>query len=130
MTKYNISFFELDKAAPSATIAEYGVTLNSSATKIIAEWKYAKIGYEKNKKAIIIKPHNDDADVQGSFAIKEKINNANYMRINSKDFVRVVSQYSGISLKPSIRFLVEWDDEEKLLIIDLNKILDSGKSEE
>lgn len=128
--KYNISFFDVEKGAPSATIAEYGLTLNINATKMISNWKYAKLGYDKTKKIIIIKPHNNEDEASGSFVIQDKISSSSYLRINSRDFARVIAQYFGLSLTPSTRCLVEWDHEEEILIIDTNKILETSKTED
>jgi hypothetical protein len=97
---------------------------------MISDWKYAKLGYDKSKKIIIIKPHNEDNDAPGSFIIQDKIGNSNYLRINSRDFARVIAQYFGLSLTPSTRCLVEWDQDEKILIIDTNKILETGKTDD
>ncbi|MGI6585141.1 MAG: hypothetical protein ACOX3L_04220 [Lutisporaceae bacterium] len=129
MSKYNVQYFDIEKGAPSVTIAEYGISLNMAATKMIADWKYGKIGYDRNKKVVLIVPHNNDYDITGSFNIKEKVGNKNYLRINSRDLARVISQYCGVSLTPSFRCMAEWDEDEKLLVIDPSKVLEINKSE-
>ncbi|HUW65267.1 MAG TPA: hypothetical protein VMW83_11370 [Spirochaetia bacterium] len=124
MTKYNISFFDLSKGVPSATLADYGITLNSAASKILTQWKYARIGFDRTKNLIVIAPHNNDAEAPESFRIKD---NATFIRISSKDFVRMVSQYCNIPLQPSSRCLAEWDKDETILVIDPKKVLDTSR---
>jgi len=126
--KYDITFFDLDIGAPSATIAEYGVSLNVAASKFISEWKYGKLGYDKARKLIVIHVHNDDLRSDGSFLISDKVTNNGYIRINSRDLVRTVSQYCEVSLTPSFRCLAEWDPDENYLVIDLKKVLDTSKT--
>lgn len=128
MSKYNIEFFDVDKGIPSATIADYGITLNPAATAFLAEWKYAKLGLDKDKKLIVVVPHNNDDEAPLSITVKERTEDQHYLRINSKDFLRLVAHQCSISLKPSFRCLAEWDEDENLLLIDLNSILDSKKA--
>lgn len=127
MNKYNIQYFEVDKGVPTATIADYGITLNAAATKLLADWKYAKIGFDKSLKIVALKPHNDDSQANISLSIQGRKGNLQNFRFSNKDFIRAVAKCCGISVKPSVRCLVEWDKEEELLIIDLQKTLNSKK---
>jgi hypothetical protein len=95
---------------------------------MIASWKYARVGLDKNKKIVALKLHNDDEQASISLAIHNRKNGMEQLRINNKDLIRAVAKSCDISIKPSIRCLVEWDENEHLLIIDLNKVLNQVKS--
>ncbi len=118
MGKYNVEYFDLDTGAPAATVAEYGITLNKVATEKLNEWRYARVGFDKGNKYIVIKPHNNEEEVSGSIELNK--NKKQYLRINSRDFVRTVARYCDIQLKETGKYLVEWDGEENMLLIDLN----------
>ena len=72
-------------------------------------------------------PHNNDEAVSGSIAIGSRAKDQPYLRINSKDFLRLVAHQCNVALKPSFRCLARWDDEESLLLIELNSVLESKK---
>lgn len=127
MSKYNIEFFNVDKGVPTATIADYGITLNAAASALLSDYKYARIGLDKNRKLVVIAPHNNEEEAQGSIVLRERNEDQQYLRINNKDFLRLVAHQCGISLKPSLRCLAEWDAEENILVIDLNNVLDTQK---
>ncbi len=129
MEKYNIQFFDLDTGVPSATLADYGITLNAAATKMLDGWKYARIGLDKNRRVVVLKPHNDDQDAVGCLRIRPRGGQQQYFRVNSKDLVRVVAKCCGIPLEPSTRCLVEWDSEEQLLVIDPKATLGSRRGD-
>lgn len=128
VSKYNIEFFDVDKGIPSATIADYGITLNPAATSFLSDWKYAKLGLDKEKRIIVVLPHNNDDEATVSITVKERTEEQQYLRINNKDFLRLVAHQCSLSLKPSFRCLAEWDEEENLLLIDLNSILEPKKA--
>lgn len=128
MSKYNIDFFDVDKGIPSATMADYGITLNAAAANFLSGWKYARLGLDREKRIIAIAPHNNDENGPSSIDIGNRAKEQPYLRINSKDFLRLVAHQCDISLKPSFRCLARWDSEESLLLIELNNILESPKS--
>lgn len=125
MEKYNVQYFDIETGAAAATVAEYGITLNKVATELLQEWRYAKIGFDKEKKLIVIKPHNVEESSIGSITLNRK--NKQYLRINSRDFVRTVAHYCNVTLQETGKYLVEWDDEEKVLIINLNNKIEYRK---
>lgn len=128
MSKYNIDFFDVDKGIPSATMADYGITLNGAAAHLLSGWKYARLGLDREKKIIVVAPHNNDEAASGSIAIGSRAKEQPYLRINSKDFLRLVAHQCDIALKPSFRCLARWDNEESLLLIELNNIIESEKT--
>jgi len=127
MSKYNIDFFDVDKGIPSATMADYGITLNTAAADLLSGWKYARLGLDREKNIVVVAPHNNDEAVSGSIAIGSRAKDQPYLRINSKDFLRLVAHQCNVALKPSFRCLARWDDEESLLLIELNSVLESKK---
>lgn len=128
--KYEIELFDMQKGAASATIADYGITLNGAATSFLAGWRFARVGLDKKRKLIVLVPHNDEASASGSVDLRSRLANAQYLRISSKDFIRLVSLNCNMSFQPSVRCLAEWDDDEKVLVINLEKIIDVGRSDE
>ena len=116
--------------APIVSVASYGITFNSSVIELMKRPEGVMIGFDENNKVVGIKPlcDNEEAISKGFlFASKER---KGYVRIGNKDFIKYVSKKTGKDFSTAVRYIGDWDENEQILIVDLNKPLDSTDEEE
>ncbi len=127
----NIMWLDMDKGIPSATIAKYGITLNSLATKIVSRHELVRIGYQKLDNALIIgvsSLEEQGGEVpEGWFLVSDKITPNGYFRLNNKDLVRLIARYAKLDLHKRNRFMAEWDEVNSYLVVNLAGKLDTEK---
>jgi hypothetical protein len=109
-----------------ATIYETNITLNTAASNHFKNAYTTLIGFEKKSKAIVIKAINKDEISLGLYngmdthpvSIKPS-----YGRINGKNIINnICSLYPlDFSDKAFHKFISEWDQEEKVLRIFLER---------
>ncbi len=122
-----IMWVDVNKGFPSATIAKYGITMNSFATEIISQYDLVRIGYHKLDNALIIAVA-DLADhggkvPEGWLLVDDKITPHGYFRLNNKDLVRVIARFAGLDLSKKNRFMADWDEDSGFLVVSLSKKL-------
>ncbi len=130
MKPNDINWVDLERGLPSATIARYGITLNSTATDIIRKFEIGKVGFHKEGKSFIIAMANREDYAgempEGWFSVADKITSNGYFRLNHKDLVRLIARYAGLDLVKKNRFLAEVDEERDYIIVDMTKKLEKG----
>ena len=124
-----IMWVDANKGFPSATVARYGITLNSLATEIVSRFEIARIGYHKLDNALIfalsnLEDHGGKVP-EGWILIKEKITPHGYFRLNNKDLVRVIAHFAGLDLNKKNRFMADWDEDSGYLVIGLSKKMET-----
>lgn len=106
--------------SPQVSVANYGINFNSFVVEIMGRPKRIIIGFDEKQNVIGVKPANDTDENRGfEFAEKER---KGYVRINNKDFIKYISQKTGIDFTKSQQIIPEWIKDEQLLIIDISKL--------
>ena len=111
---------------PIVSIAEYGIAFNSAAAIELGNPERIKLVLNREHKVIGVKPMSNVNKVteRETFIFAERERNG-YVRINNKDFVRLISLYCPeFKFDKTIRFSAKWDDTEQILIVDLNNVID------
>jgi len=110
--------------APIVSIASYGITFNNAVIEILKRPKKIMIGYDDDKKIIGVKPlYEEDQFNARSFDFIDRERNG-YVRIGNKDFIKYLSNRTGIDFTKSVRYFGDWDEKEEILIVDLNSPLE------
>lgn len=120
--KYNFMWSAPSAGAPIVSIATYGITFNSTTIEILKNPERIKMGFDDKQKVIGIMPTTDENDLR-SFEFKKKEKN-NYARIGNKDFVKYISNKTGLDFKAAKKFIPEWDEDDQILIVRLSEPLD------
>lgn len=114
---------------PIVSIAEYGITFNAMTIELLRRPKQVMIGYEQDKNIVGIKPiYNEDENKTKAFTFIERERHGS-VRIGNKDFVKYIGSKSGLDFSTSRKFIADWDGENEMIIVDLNKPLDSSSND-
>ncbi len=110
---------------PIVSIASYGITFSAGAIEMLGKPEAVLIGFDEKNGVVGVKPLRD-AEVQNpkAFRFMER-ERQGYVRIGCKDFVKVLSSRTGIDFTDTVRYAAKMDDSEPLLIVDLDKPLDT-----
>lgn len=120
-----IIWFDPNIGTPIVSVANYGITFSKSAVLTMGRPKYVKLGFDPNTKSIAAMVCGEGDDLKIPFIEKER---NGYVRVNSKDFIRSVASKIDYQFDSNaIRFVGDWNEESKMMIINLSKPID-GKS--
>lgn len=124
-----LEWFNPNIGSPIVSIADYGITFSRSAVEIMGRPEYVALGFNKEKKQIVVMPDPEDSNYGISFIEKERWG---YVRINNRDFIRFVMRYvPEISItSKATRYLSYYEDENKQLIVELTRPLDESDNYE
>lgn len=121
----NISWFNKDKKTGIATIYPTNITINKVVSDDIYDAYGVLLGIEKEKKLIVLKPVSinkyDEGTIDKSMFFKLS-GGKTYSRVSSTDFVSEISSIFSLDFSSSPKkYTCLWDNEEKLVIINLSK---------
>lgn len=128
---FKFEWFDKSIGVATVSIGSYGITLNTAVLNMLPkDTKYIKLGFDKELGVIGIKPISEP----DNSAFEANINtDKGWVRIYSKDFVRYVEvNNSNVDLTKTEKYMVEWNEEMSMAIIDLNKKVkyNSSKNDE
>ncbi|MBO4391058.1 MAG: hypothetical protein J5825_09415 [Lachnospiraceae bacterium] len=112
---FNFNWEYVYAGAPYITISETGLAVNSPACAMIDNPERVLVGFDEEKMAIGIKDVGDMENAK-SYVFFSRMNNG-WVRIGCKDFVKYLSEISGISFSPAKRFIAKLNQKEKILYI-------------
>lgn len=121
MVNFKFQWFNKEIGSPVVTIAEYGLLFNKACVSVMQNPEYILIGFDKDNFAIGINPLEEKTE--GAFEFAERERNG-YVRINSRDFIRYITQYFPTKPKESLRCVARWEEDMGVLIVDLNQVID------
>lgn len=128
--EYNFVWTAPSGGAPVVSIASYGITFNSVVIDMMHKPNKIMIGYDDSKKVVGVKAiYRKEEENEKCFPFIERERNG-YVRIGSKDFVKYLSNRTGLDFKNSTRYIGVWDEEQNLLTINLMEPMDQVFEEE
>lgn len=110
------------------SIANYGITFYNDVIEAMSSPDYITLGFDEANKVIGVKAFNKVTDFNSDKKIKfaEKKRNS-YVRICDRNFIRFIASKTedriDIGTKPK-KYLSEWDNEQEILYIYLEKRLE------
>jgi uncharacterized protein YcgL (UPF0745 family) len=102
------------------SIAEYGITFPYNTVEIMQQPKFIKLGYDKKNTIVGVKVCNEEDKMKIPFS--RDSNKGKYVRINARDFIRIINSDLGYTFTKAERFSAMWDNENKLLSISLKEV--------
>ncbi|MBA2131965.1 hypothetical protein [Capillibacterium thermochitinicola] len=125
--EFNFVWTTPSGGAPVVSIASYGITFNNVVIEMMHRPKKIMIGYDDKKKVVGFKAiYTSEEENEKCFPFTERERNG-YVRIGIKDFVKYISNRTGLDFKNSTRYIGVWDEEQKLLTINLKEPMDQLK---
>lgn len=116
--KFNFDWNYIASGAPYITISEFGLAFNSPAISMLGNPKKVIMGFDLENMTIGIKEYENEADIK-AYDFSERVRNG-WIRIGCKDFVKNLANLSGLSFSPAIKYLAQYDSEERVLYITIN----------
>ncbi len=111
-------------AGLTATIYDSNITLNKAASSCLEDFRYVLLGYDKDKKQIIIKPvtkEEHELEIYPKHQIHKYSLGKSYGRISNKTFLKEISETYQIPLTSNngTKYDVRYDDQKRIIIIQL-----------
>lgn len=120
MSEFNFDFSFIKSGAPIVTLSSIGIAFNSGARSLLNNPQKVSIGYDEKANAIGIKPHNSDSK-EPAYLFENRVKD-NWVRISMKDFMKYLSQRSGINfISKAVQFIPEYNDDANLMIVIVDK---------
>lgn len=124
----SITWYNERKKDCIATLYDTNITLNRP-TSIFVERAYkVMLGVDTKKQEVYIKPITKNEVTRNDYDKTELYNitlKSSYSRITNKGFMKEIKKIIGtneIGAKPK-KFLIEYDEENKVLVVDLKEEL-------
>ena len=118
--KFNFDWNYVSAGAPYITISESGLGFNSPAISLLNNPEEIIVGFDKDKMTIGVMEYDGNENVK-PYKFYSRIKNG-WIRIGCKDFVKYLSELSGISFIPAKKYIAKYDADEKLLYITINTL--------
>ena len=111
-----------------ATLYDTNITLNRPTSIYVERAFKVMLGVNKNKEVFYIKPITKEEVSRRAYDKTELYNitlRSSYSRITNKGFINEIKEVLGIKeigRKPK-KFLIEYDEDEKILVVNLKEEL-------
>ena len=116
MANYNFDYYFVKGGSPIITLSAIGIAFNSGSRSMLGYPEKIDIGYDEKANVIGVRAH-DEAGNSPSFLFESRVKD-NWIRISMKDFMKYLSQRSGIDfLTKAVQFIPTIDDETKMLVV-------------
>lgn len=116
MANFNFDYSFVKGGSPIITLSAIGLAFNAGSRSLLDHPEKIDIGYDEKVNAIGIRAHDESSD-SPSYLFESRVKD-NWVRISMKDFMKYLSQRSGIDfLTKAIQFIPTMDDETKTLIV-------------
>lgn len=116
---FNFDWNYVSSGAPYVTISYNGLAFNSPSINLLGEPDEIVVGFDEKAMAIGVKDAGDMENVK-RYKFKSRIKNG-WVRIGCKDFVKYLSDISGIDFNPAKKYIAHYDKDEKYLYITVKK---------
>ena len=112
---FNFDWDCVSAGAPYVTVSSLGLALNTPSINMIGSPDNVVIGFDEKNLTIGIRKA-DATDSSKSYKFKSRIKNG-WVRLGCKEFINYLSELSGISFSPAIRYIAKHDPDEDILYI-------------
>lgn len=121
---YTYNYTCLKNMAPIVTISALSIAFNKGAVDMLSSPAKVIIGFDKEHKVIGITPVDEMSDSLGKnipiYEFGSRLRNE-WVRIGAKDFIRYLSEITGISFKKAVQFSPSIDEDGKTLMVFVDK---------
>ena len=120
MTNFNFDFSFIKDGSPIVTLSSIGIAFNAGARRVLKYPEEIMIGFDEEKNTIgVLEWDGDENKNHYTFESRQK---DNWVRVSMRDFMKYLSMRTGIDfLEKAIQFLPEYDEENNILIIVVDK---------
>jgi hypothetical protein len=119
-----ILWFDEKNKGLIATIATANITLNKTAKNLI-EYAYSvMLGINKEEHKAYIKALNKETVERGNIPQTQLYTvtlRQSYGRISNKEYIKRISEITGKDYTSPVKYIMTYDHDEHMLIIDLNR---------
>lgn len=126
--KFNLNWNFITAGAPYITISELGLSFNTPSISLLNNPEQVIVGFDDENLIIGVKEYNGELDVK-PYNFYSRVKHG-WVRIGCKEFVRYLSSSTGLKFNPAIKFIANYDKEEKILYISLKDYNENEISEE
>lgn len=112
---FNFDWDYVAAGAPYITISELALGFNLPSISMLGNPESVNIGFDDKNMVIGIKK-SDDMNDGKSYKFYSRIKNG-WVRVGCKDFIKQLTNLTGISFSPAKRYLAKYDEEDKILYI-------------
>ena len=116
MNGFCFDFSFIKSGTPIVTLSAVGMAFNAGSRSLLGNPPQVDIGFDENALAIAVRPPVDGSpSPEYEFEGRAK---DGWVRISMRDFMRFLSQRSGIDfLEKAIQFIPEYDASNNMLVI-------------
>lgn len=125
---FNFDWNYIASGAPYMTISEYALSFNAPAVSLLGNPEEVVLGFDDKQMVIGVRQYHNEPGIK-SFKFYSRMKNG-WIRIGCKDFVKYLSQQTGIDFSPAKRYLVQFDADEKLIFVPVQEVPDDEIDEE
>lgn len=118
--EFNFNWSYINDGAAYVTIGSYGLAFNSASISLLDEPEQVMIGFDIGKMTIGVKRYQNEKNVK-PYDFASRARNG-WVRIGCKDFVKNLSQLSGIDFTSSKRYLAKYDQAQDLLYVIVDSV--------
>lgn len=116
MNGFSFDFSFIKSGTPIVTLSAVGMAFNAGSRSLLGNPQQVEIGFDEKALAIAVRPHADGSPApEYEFEGRAK---DGWVRISMRDFMRFLSQRSGIDfLEKAVQFIPEYDATTNMLVI-------------
>lgn len=91
------------------------------------------LGFDARAKVLgvqVVQEGDANESISYTFAERENRNKGGYIRIGNRDFIRYISDKTGIDfISNAVKYFADWDPAAELLVVDLSKPVEGFEEE-
>lgn len=116
MSEFNFDFSFIKSGTPIVTLSAVGIAFNAGSRSLLGNPLQVEIGFDEKALAIAVRPHVDGSPAP-AYEFEGRVKDG-WIRISMRDFMRFLSQRSGIDfLEKAVQFIPEYDAAHDMLIV-------------
>jgi hypothetical protein len=126
--RFNFDWNYVAAGAPYITISELGLAFNMPSISLLGNPEEVVVGFDEQTLAIGVKKYDGNENLK-PYKFYSRMKNG-WIRIGCKEFVKYLSELTGLRFSPAIRFIAKYDAEEHILYISIGDVLQGEKDGE
>lgn len=121
---YNFNWSAVSGGAPYITLSSIGLAFNSVSIEKLDSPDKIIVGFDEENCVIGIKAYTNEENIKTYDFINRKKNG--WIRIGCRDFMKYLKSLTNMSFSPAVKYIAQYDEEEKILMV---HVKDIGKTE-